>query len=112
MIIYVYFLSKLYFPAPAMASATKININSMGWDDLIIPSPFAKCIMKAINMVKANTNAVGRVNNPIIINAEPIHSAIVAENPQNEVINVIPILCIAEPVFSQFSGPFNNFGMP
>lgn len=109
---YVYFLSILYLPAPVIASATKTNNNSSACDATTRVSPFDKWKINAINMVKASTKAVGRVNNPIIINSEPTHSVATAAKPQKEVAKVIPILCIAEPIFSQFDVPSINFGIP
>ncbi|GEM_PF-4279174 len=102
----------LYFPAPAIANAMKTNINSIGCEALIIPSPFAKCEIETISIVKANTQAVGRVNKPRMIKAAPTLYAAIAANPQKEVIKVIPILCMAVPNFSQFSGSLTILGIP
>src|SRR5690606_6955125 len=81
---YVYFLSRLYFPAPVTARAKKMNSNSKGWDAAAKVSPLARCEINAINMVNASTKAEGRMNNPIIIKSAPTHSAATAAKPQKE----------------------------
>lgn len=109
---YVYFLSRLYLPAPVTARAKKMKSNSKGCDAAAKVSPLARCEINAINMVNASTKAEGRVNNPIIIKSAPTHSAATAEKPQKEGAKVIPILCIAAPIFSQLDGPIINLGIP
>lgn len=109
---YVYFLSRLYFPAPVTARAKKMNSNSKGWDAAAKVSPLARCEINAINMVNASTKAEGRMNNPIIIKSAPTHSAATAAKPQKEGAKVIPILYIAAPTFSQLNGPIINLGIP
>lgn len=109
---YVYFLSKLYLPAPVTARAKKMKSNSKGWDATAKVSPLARCEINATNIVNASTKAAGLVNSPIMIKIAPAHSAATAEKPQKEVAKVIPILCIAAPIFSQLDGPIINLGMP